>query len=367
MRRRTALGVVVVLFMSSGRAAAEGASPPPAAAQSTPDEPSACGGPGHPGIVLRAEGLDSALRAGIVEQLRAALAGRSFDLCEPANGTGAVAELDVTSLARPEGAPDATSRAAGVAVTLSVRDEVTDKRVSRDIDLRRIPEDGRALVIAQAADELLRASWAELLVADAPKPRREVPPEIIRAVSPPDALPPPPPAPARAPIVELGLAAALEHFGSGHTQLGPEIAVGVFPFARLGAVARAGFRSAARAEAPSGSVDPSSVVVALAAVVGALPRSGRVGLDAGVELFVTRVHYEATAQAGSRARSESGTAVDVSAIARGWLVLAPPLRATLGLALGAPLHSVRAVAADATIASISGFLLGGQLGLAAAW
>jgi hypothetical protein len=341
MKRGCAVIVSVLLLVASQRSSAA-------------DEEPACGGPGHPGIVLRAEGMDAELRARVAEQLRVALAGRSFELCSADHGTGAVAELDVT----PGGA-------AGVSLTLSVRDEVTDKRVSREIDLRAIPADGRALAIAQAGDELLRASWAELLVADAPKPKREVPPEITRALPVADASAPPPER--RSPMVEIGAAAAIEHFGSGHTQLGPDVSVGLFPVARLGAVLRAGVRSAARAEASSGSVDPTSVAGALAIMAAALPRSGRLGLDAGTELFVTRVHYEAAALPGAHARSDSATAVHVSAVARGWALLTPPLRATLGISLGAPIHTVRAVAVDSTIAAVSGVLLGAHLGLGGAW
>lgn len=343
MTRGVALGAAIVVLCFSRAAAGDDSSSP------------SCGGPGHPGILLRTEGLDAALRTHIVDQLRAALAGRSFDLCEPPNGTGAVAELDMASLADRE--------MPAVALTLSVRDEITDKRVSRDIDLLHIPEDGRALVIAQAADELLRASWAELLVADAPTPKHDVPPEVSRAVSP----PPSPSPPSVAPLVELGAAVALEHFGSGFTQLGPDVAVGFFPFARLGAVVRAGIRSGARADAVSGSVDPSSVVTALAVMGSVLPRTGRLGLDAGTELFVTHVHYAAEASAGARANSASGTAVHASAVARGWLLLAAPLRASLGFSVGAPVHTVRAVAADSTIAAVSGILLGAQLGVGGAW
>ena len=316
----------------------------------------ACGGPGHPGIVLRGEGIAPQLRAQIAAQLRAALAERSFELCEPADAAGAVAELDVTNLAT-----------ADVALTLAVRDEITDKRVSRDIDLHRIPEDGRGLVIAQAADELLRASWAELLVPDAPKPRREVPPEVARAVPAKDIAQPPVEVPSRPPVVELGAALAVERFGSGLTQVGPDVAVGIFPLPRFGAVARAGLRSGSRAEAPSGAVDPTGLALALAVVAGVVPRTGRLGLDAGAELFVTRVHYAAEASAGARASSESGTAIYASAVARGWTLLVAPVRASLGLSLGAPVRTVRAVAAGETIASVAGVLLAAELGVGAAW
>ena len=56
-------------------------------------------------------------------------------------------------------APDDTAKAT---VDIEVRDAVTRKRVRRDVDLSRIPDDGRAAAIAIEADELLRASWAEV-------------------------------------------------------------------------------------------------------------------------------------------------------------------------------------------------------------
>ncbi|MDB5216833.1 MAG: hypothetical protein JWO86_4760 [Myxococcaceae bacterium] len=346
---------VVVLLLSWAPAAFAGEDP--AASQPSPaSTPAACGAPGHPGIALRAVGIDDALRTKIAEQLKVALAARSFDLCASGDAAGAVAELDISQ-----------GSASGVSLSLSVRDQVTDKRVAREIDLRGIPEDGRALVIADAADELLRASWAELLVADAPKPKRDVPPEITRALPTLEAASPAPAPRDEPPIVEVGVDAAVEHYASGHTQLGPDLSVGVFPLARLGAVARVGIRSAAHADSAAGSVDPSGVAGAFAILLAALPREGRIGLDGGAELFVTRVHYEATALPGSHAQSDSGTAVHASAVARGWALLARPLRATVSLSLGAPIHTVRAVTSESTIASISGVLLGATLGLGGAW
>ena len=367
MKMRAAGIAGLLLVAGAGAARADGDAPPappsPSPSSSTQTAPAAaaCGAASRPGVVLRATDLDGVLESKIADQLRAALNGRGITLCAADQREGAVAELDVSN------------GASGVSLSLSVRDQVTDKRVSRELDLRGIPEDGRALVIAEAADELLRASWAELLVADAPRPKREVPPQITRAL----------PAAreaeregdehaaaapvARAPVVEVGIAAAVEHYGSGHTQLGPEASASVFPWPRLGASARLGVRSASSVESTSGSVDPSAVAGGLAVLVAALPRERRLGIDAGTELFVTHVHYLATALPGSHAQSDSGTAVHASVVARGWAVVAAPLRATLGVSLGAPVHTVRAVANDATIAAVSGVLIGATLGLGGAW
>ena len=367
MTRGCAGTAALLLIMATRTARADGDLPSTGggSAPTTPPAPSEaalvapCGSAAHPGVVLRASGLDGALESKIGEQLRAALAGRGFELCAPNRADGAVAELDVSS-----------GGASGVSLSLSVRDQVTDKRVARDLDLRGIPEDGRALVIAEAADELLRASWAELLVPDAPRPKREVPSEITRtlpALHEADDRSSAPTANNRAPLVEIGVDAAIEHYGSGHTQIGPELAAAVFPFPRLGAVARLGIRSAASSDTAAGSVDPSAIAGAFGVIAAVLPREGRLGLDGGAELFVTRVHYEATALPGAHAQSDSGTATHASVVARGWAVVAKPLRATVGISLGAPIHTVRAVAGATTIAAVSGVLLGGTLGLGGAW
>ncbi len=86
-----------------------------------------------------------------------------------------------------------------VALTVEVHDAVTAKRVSRDVALEGVPRDGQPLTVALEADELLRASWAELELRTAPPPAVPAPPEVTRIVH--EALPVPAPgerAPTRA-------------------------------------------------------------------------------------------------------------------------------------------------------------------------
>lgn len=345
--RHVVSAVVALVSISAGSRSA--------LAQEPSSSPPPCGRPGRPGIVLRADGLDPALRASVTQQLRAALALRDFELCEDASSTDAVAVLDLSS------APSA-----GIAVTLAVRDDVTNKKVARDIDLRAIPRDGRALVIAQGADELLRASWAELLVPDAPKPIREVPAEVVLAVPAPQASMPVVPT-RGAPVVEVGAAFALEHFGGGHDQLGADVSIAWFPVRQLGVAVRGGPRGSARVDAPLGDVGAGGFSAALGSTYAFLPRRGPAGIDAGAEMFVTHVSYDASAEPGAVARDRRGTALHASLVGHGWVVIAGPLRANLGLAVGAPIHGVRATGDGRTVSAVTGILLGAHLGVGGGW
>ena len=94
----------------------------------------------------------------VTRLLRAELAPKHIDLCDaPAPG----APAPIASLTVALASDTATVR-------VEVRDRVTAKDVTRDVSLADVPEDTRALTIALAADELLRASWVELSLANAP-------------------------------------------------------------------------------------------------------------------------------------------------------------------------------------------------------
>jgi hypothetical protein len=70
-----------------------------------------------------------------------------------------------------------------VLALIQIGDNVTDKRVERTMDLTAMPPDARPLAVATSADELLRASWAELRMTDAPAPAMTPPPTVLAAVA----------------------------------------------------------------------------------------------------------------------------------------------------------------------------------------
>jgi hypothetical protein len=288
--------------------------------------------------------------AQIAEQLRAALAPRNIELC-------------TVETASPVATLDVSENATQASLTLTVRDALTNKSVSRDVDLAAIPPDARSLVIAQAADELLRASWAELLVKDAPPPARPVPVEVTTAVEKTIEAP----RVVRAPIVEVGAGGSAETYTRGRAAFGPDLALVLLPSPRIGARARFGLRVAPKSSAVDGDVQTSATVYAIGALFGVLPRTGRLGLDVVPEIVVTRLSFDARASAAGVARSDTSTAIYATLGAQGWLVIAQPVRVGLGVLAGAPIRAVRAVDADSTVSGASGALFGASLLVAGAF
>ncbi len=121
-------------------------------------------------VGLRFEGEWAEGRRGaVVAELRAALQVQDLVLC-----------LEVDGDSPPIASLHLVDDGSG-AIRVEVRDRVTAKRVERTLDVTDFPADSQPLAIAVAADELLRASWAELVLVDAPEPAIE-PPAPVRAM-----------------------------------------------------------------------------------------------------------------------------------------------------------------------------------------
>jgi hypothetical protein len=286
-------------------------------------------------------------------QLKTALGQRFIDLC------AASETPDTPALASLEISPGAGEN---VAISVKVEDELTDKRLARDVDLTSMPEDGRPLLIALAADELLRASWAEIDLRGAPKPARPVPIEVTRAV---EREEPVTVAPKRPPQLTIGAAFAAEHFGAGHTQLGADAVANYFPFPRLGAQARAGLRSGLAVSAIDGTVHSTAFVLA-GGPAFALLRSSRGGLDVVARAVITDGKFRADAQPGARATAGSSTAVHVGGGFYGWIPVISSLAVFGDFLLGAPIRAVAVRDGDREVTGLSGLLLSISVGLSGA-
>lgn len=197
----SALAIPVLLAVAPGDARAEAG---------------ACSGDDPP-IAVVVEGATPALERAIFVDLAAELA--RTDLCArleagtPPDAPGARPARRAPAIAR------VTIRVApeGVAA-VRVDDEVTHKRLERTVEVAGLEDDGRALAIAIAADELLRASWVELTLKrrDAAAPAEPVPPAVRASV---DELRKAPPG-AGAGANEIGLRATVAAYGGGQVQLG---------------------------------------------------------------------------------------------------------------------------------------------------
>jgi hypothetical protein len=176
-----------------------------------------------------------------------------------------------------------------------------------------MPADARAFTLVVSADDLLLASWAELLIATtAPSP--EPPPKAVaRYVETKLSVPPP--------RARLGAALAFERSSGGQSQWGVDAHGGAWANSWLAIGARIGLRSAARVKAPDGSVGAAAVVAGLFVDASTQPRTRRLGLDLMGRLDLVPVTFFAEAGSNAVARPGSATAVVASAgVSPSWSV-----------------------------------------------
>ena len=304
----------------------------PAAAQSAPQP--ACGAPGR-SWVLVTEDADPRF----VDALRGELASRGFDVCRDGGPTAPVARVAVT------GASDAPS------IAIEVRDAVTSKRLARDVDLVTIPADSRALTLALAADELLRASWAELTLATAPPPAQPIPPPVQQALE--TSLRPAPPASSSASSGEVGVVLAGEYFNGGQTQWGADARVAWRLPHGFATTFRLGLRSALTQQAPDGEVHASAILGGIGVALS-LAASAKGGVGTFARFDVAQISYVAAARGDALASTGTALAALTSGGVDAWWSFLPTLRIRAELGVIAPLRPVRATDANVSVVGVSG-------------
>lgn len=286
----------------------------------------------------------------VLEDLRAGLAASRVGACaEDVPGTPPLAVVRV--------APSASTP---THYGIDVSDAVTQKRLGRDVELRRVPPDGRAFAIAVAAEELLRASWAEL----ASRERKRGEPSAVPAPAGPSRRPSKAsrPSPGRAENA-LGAHFALEHYGHGQTQFGGDISWSRPLAPWLGVTLAIGARAGLETDSAHGRVQSS----ALGAELMLEPRLvslGAVSLNVPLALRGARVSFVGEADEGGSARSRAGVAL----YARGGLSLlvlpAGAFRARTCFGAGTPLRSFSASDAGARVTGMGGLELYANTGVA---
>ena len=307
----------------------------------------ACGRPGKPWVsVAFADGTwPEPLQASVLGDLRVGLARHGIDACPEGAGPNEprLAAVRIAWLEEPR-----------VVVTVEIKDSVTQKRVSRDIDLSSVPSDGRGFAIAIATDELVWASWVELaLVPRATTPERHPPPEVVEGVQ--AELP-------RGPASRIGLAGALEHFGGGQTHFGGD-AVLLVPFGeRFGFDARLGVREGRDIASEHGNVDARALGLA-AHLRYAFLRASSVELGALAGSRASLLGFEGEASGDGTDHSVSGLVVTVRGGAFSSLGLGGGVFVDLVGTAGYAVRGLEATDAGQVVSGASGAELGVALGL----
>lgn len=269
---------------------------------------------------------------------------------------------------REQGAAEEALALLGVELTnaeqeryrLDVTDAVTRKRVSRELSLSALPPDGRALALAVAAEELLRASWAELALRGPHSAGTEAPPEV-RAVM--DRAEPPPPAPSPTRPSALGARLGFEHFGGGQSQLGGDVFAALPLGGAWGVVAALGARRSLSVDAPHGSIEGTGWGAELG-LSAALWRRGGLDVAAFAGSRLLRLTLTPKAAEGVASQSQSGFAVSARAGLAFALGKPGVFRSYTALGAGHALRAFSAADTGEVVTGASGFELLASTGLA---
>ncbi len=318
MRVALSVGLAAALTLVEGREAR-------AAAPCAPDQSR---------IEVTIEGGADRLAPAIIEELDAELARAHLCTSAPGDRSKPLARIRVTLRE-------------GAAASIRIEDAVTKKTVERAVDVGELPADGRALPIAIAADELLRASWAEVSLRPEVENAKEPVPPVVRASVAPPKLP--------LPFVrrtELGLRATVNVYGGGQTHLGGAL------YARrdLGSWITGEAFGYAREAMPVTAADGSIRTHAWGGGLSLdlhLLRAGvaRFGVKAGAELGY--VLFEGSARAGARA-AEFGSVVAFGHLGAIGAFDAGPVRISAAILGLAPFRSAAALDGAEAATSVGG-------------
>ena len=299
---------------------------------------SRCGEGGQPwvGVAFSGGSWSEGLKEAALQDLRAGLANHNIETCAQNQG--------------PERPPVAVivisfHGSESVQVTVEIRDAVTEKRVSRDVDLTGMPDDGHALAIALAADELVWASWAEIGYKGTRR-RRAAPPQVVAAVE--QNLQQP-----QAMSVRLGAQVAAEHYAAGLTQFGADALCVLSLTHRFRLRIAAGARQGLTVLAPDGRVQ--STATGLAFDGGALLlQSSRAELTWTLGSRLAWLHTRGEAAPGVFGDSLNGIAIYARSGLNAAVHLGGAMWFEFGAGVGVPLRAIEANDTGRVVTGASG-------------
>jgi hypothetical protein len=311
----------------------------------------ACSAPGRPMVelVLEVKPPDRVIGTTLEEHLRAELRARDIDVCTipapyPLSAAGPLPRPVARVTLHVEHAPSGAFFA-----VLMVGDLINDKRVERTIDLAHIPADGRPLAVAASTDELLRATWLELTLPDAPQPAIAPPAAITRAIATLRVR--------KASFVEASIVASADAFAR-RVGVGGGAWIGFWCLPRLsveaGFLASVGLPRSSR----DGSARADMLGPGAALVVALTEHDAPLGVRLEAHAEALRVHLMGTASAGATASQGDLWTGAAGATLRGWARIGP-IAWTVGVGMIGALHAVAATDNGTVVTSVEG--LGGRL------
>jgi hypothetical protein len=313
-------------------------------------QPARCASAGRPRVEVSGDGADIERVATL---LRAELAPRNIDVCAPSDGLGAPSIAVVSVSARPDGA----------LIEVEVRDSLTAKRVSRDVDLAAVPEDGRSLTVALVADELLRASWAEIALRHAPPPAQPVPPGVREAVQ--EDVPG---TSSAGGIVLRGEAVAEAEAWAGSLSLfGVDVRVAMAAASGFAATARIGVREGPTLSSADGHIEASALLGGIGLSFRTVPPWHHYGIDAIARVDAARIAYGAIPNAGASGGPQSDTTVLVGAGVDGWVAMGGSVSLLAEILVDTPIRPVAADDGGRSVVAASGAGVEGGAGIRVAF
>jgi hypothetical protein len=323
-------------------------------------------------VLATRNGFDPSLAAEVRKDLAAELGPRGYGVCQQRVVEGELAAEIWLSVAEPS------------LVSIQIDDLVTGKRVWRDVPQTKIPAGGKALAIAIAADELLRASWAELDL-----PRRDARAEaglpagtpaaaesdaasasrledaerrtINARASPQTIKPGRPRLPTR---FLLALLPSYARSSSSWNAFGLDLRAQVVPGGRAWLEAGVGGFGALDADTALGSVGARGFSGALSA--GACtPEQGRLLLCGGARGNVSWVQFrgDASPSGDAQGRKDALPALILAGVGQLGLRLSRRWLALVELSLGAAALGAQAKQGSSTLMALDGFVFSSALGV----
>jgi len=288
-----------------------------------------------------------------MEDLRAGLRREQIDVCTRADGPE-IAPLAAITLRM--------SDRANLSVTIELQDAVTSKRIGRDVSLAAIPEDGRPLATAIAADELLRASWAEVALDKQDRSRKPPPPEVSAAVR--RVLPERSSASdAESGTWGVGSRAAVERYDQ-HTEVGVDVFLRPRFTKSWGAELALGLREGLAEASENGRIDATASAIGVGTFFS-LARLPAFELSLELGARATRVVFTGEAVSGASGSQARGWALYGRAGVSPSLRIVEPLWLTAVFGVGAPLKTFSASDDSRLVTGVRGVEWFASLGVVA--